>query len=113
MRVKKKRGGNKTKGEAQNQKQRKHETPPHANHGRLHANGHEPRGNKGMTNKYVTTPCILHFPRYTCVGEETKYVLKEGAEGTTPHAKPNHHTRHKACAQTQTTPIYPHSSIPS
>ena len=45
--------------------------------------------NKGMTNKYVTTPCILHIPRYTCVGEETKYVVKEGAKGTTPHAKKN------------------------
>ena len=32
-----------------------------------------------MTNKYVTTPCILHIPRYTCVGEEAEYVVKEGA----------------------------------
>ena len=41
-----------------------------------------------MTNKYVTIPCILHFPRYTCVHEETKYVVKEGAKGTT-HARKN------------------------
>ena len=38
---------------------------------------------------YVTTPCILHFPRYTCVGEETKYFVKEGAKRTTLHAKLN------------------------
>ena len=47
-----------------------------------------------MTNKYVTTPCILHFPRHTCVGEETKYVVKEGAKGTTRHAKTNDEPPH-------------------
>ena len=63
----------KQKGETPNQKQRKHD--------------HGPRENKGVTKRYVTSPCILHIPRYTCVGEETKYVVKEGAKGTTPHAK--------------------------
>ena len=30
-----------------------------------------------------------HIHRYTCVDEKTKYVAKEGAQGTTPHAKKN------------------------
>ena len=30
-----------------------------------------------------------HIHRYTCVDEQTKYVAKEGAQGTTPHAKTN------------------------
>ena len=47
-----------------------------------------------MTNKYVTSPCNSHFPHYRCVGEETKYVVKEGAKGTTPHAKKNNETAH-------------------
>ena len=58
-----------------------------------------------------------HIHRYTCVDEKTKYVAKEGAQGTTPHAKKrttNHHARQKACPQTQTTTIYPpYSSIGS
>ena len=30
-----------------------------------------------------------HIHRYTCVDEKTRYVAKEGAQGTTPHAKKN------------------------
>ena len=53
--------------------------------------------------------------RYTYVDEKTKYVAKEGAQGTTPHAKKkkkkkrttNRHARQKARPQTQTTTIYP------
>ena len=51
--------------------------------------------------------------RYIYVDEKTKYVAKEGAQGTTPHAKKkkkrttNRHARQKARPQTQTTTIYP------
>ena len=50
--------------------------------------------------------------RYAYVDEKTKYVAKEGAQGTTPHAKKkkrttNRHARQKARPQTQTTNIYP------
>ena len=86
MPVKEKKEKN-TNGEAQGQKQRKHDTPPHRNHQRPHANGHGPKRNKGMANKYVTSPCTPYIPRYMCVGEETKYVVKEGAKGTTPHTR--------------------------
>ena len=45
-----------------------------------------------MSNKYVTSSCIPHHPPYICIGVETKYVAKEGAEGTTPHIKTNNET---------------------
>ena len=51
--------------------------------------------------------------RYIYADEKTKYVAKEGAQGTTPHAKKkkkkrttNRHARQKARPQTQTTTIY-------
>ena len=63
--------------------------------------GHSPQGDNGMANKYVTSPCIPHHPRYTGIGVETKYVYvaKEGAEGT---------TQIYTCIHTRTTPIYPY-----
>ena len=49
-----------------------------------------------MTNKYVTSPCIPHHPRYICIGVETKYVAKEGTEGATPQTKTNNETTARA-----------------
>ena len=68
-----------------------------------------------MTNRYVTSPRIPHFTRYRCVGEETKYVVKEGAKGTAPHAKKNKDTTThvgKQAYKDEPHP-YPHSSIDS
>ena len=47
-----------------------------------------------MANKYVTSPCN---PRNMCVGEEAKYVVKEGAKGTTPHTTTNNETTLSEC----------------
>ena len=38
---------------------------------------------------YGPMRATYHIHRYTCVDEKTKYVAKEGAQGTTPHAKKN------------------------
>ena len=37
-----------------------------------------------MANKYVRTPYTPDYPRYICIGAETKYVnvSNEGAKGT-------------------------------
>ena len=66
-----------------------------------------------MVHKYVTSPCIPHLPRYKCVGEETKYLVKEGAKGTTPHAKTNNETTAHVVkhAYIHEPRPYPHSSI--
>ena len=47
--------------------------------------GHNPRGNNGMANKYVKSPYTPHHPRYISIGVGTKYVniAKEGTKGTT------------------------------
>ena len=68
-----------------------------------------------MTNKYVTSPCIPHFPRYKCIGEETEYVVKDGAKGTTPHAKPNNKTAAHVVehAYKHEPHPYPHFSVDS
>ena len=66
-----------------------------------------------MTNKYVTARCIPHYPRYICIGVETKYVAKEGAKGTTPHTKINNETTARVMnhAYIQSPRPYIHMSI--
>ena len=68
-----------------------------------------------MTNKYVTTPCILHFPRYTCVGEENKVCCEGGRQrDNTARKNQQQTTTHviKHACQREPHP-YPHSSIES
>ena len=40
-----------------------------------------------MATKYVTAPCVIHIVSTATYTWKTKYVAKEGAQGTTPHAK--------------------------
>ena len=57
------------------------------------ATDHRPRttGKQWYDNQLCYGPMYptYHIHRYTCVDEKTKYVAKEGAHGTTPHAKKN------------------------
>ena len=63
-------------------------------HALAKGNGHEPRGNNDMADKYVKSPYTLHHPHNMSMGVKTKYVTiaKEGAKGTT-HAYTSEQTR--------------------
>ena len=76
MRVKKEKERNKTKGETPNHKQKSTTTA---------------RGKQRYDKQVCYGPIhpTYHIPRNTCVDEKTKYVRREGAQGTTPHAKKN------------------------
>ena len=72
---KKKREGNATKRETPNHKKKKSATTDH--------------GKTRYDNQVCYGPMrhTYRIHRYTYVDEKTKYVAKEGAQGTTPHAK--------------------------
>ena len=79
----------------------------HKNHARPNTDGHGPllyeekmvcetgmvRGKGEARRDKANKPiCAPHHPRYICIDVETKYVAKEGAEGTGPHTKTNNET---------------------
>ena len=78
MRVKKKK-----KREKEAQQKEKHQTTK--------KNATTDHGKTRYANQvcYGSMRPTYRIHRYTCVDEKTKYVAKEGAQGTTPHAKKN------------------------